>query len=127
MGKPIGKKKLAVVLNRDGGLCVLQVSPHCDGVATVADHRANRGQGGARSLDEFSNLVAACGLCNGLKEDLEGEDRAEIVRRGLRLVPDSTHVKTALRAIVTPVEYPDGRLFYLLDDGGREEIDTQPI
>lgn len=27
----------------------------------------------------------------------------------------------------TPVEYRDGRLFYLLDDGGLDEIDTTPI
>lgn len=129
MSKGIPKKIVAAVLERDRGLCVLRISDSCLGDASVADHRANRQSGGAKSgvLDRMSNLVAACGICNGLKETVSGEVRDELVRRGLRLLSDSTHVKTALRALVTPVEYPDGRRFYLLDDGGLDEIDTTPI
>lgn len=129
MSKGIPKKIVAAVLERDRGLCVLRISPACLGEASVADHRANRGHGGAKSgvLDRLSNLVGACGFCNGAKENAEGAARDELVRRGLRLLTDSTHAKTALRALVTPVEYPDGRLFYLLDDGGLEEIDTTPM
>ena len=122
------KKTVAAVLTRDGGLCVLRLDG-CLGEATVADHRANRGHGGAKSgvLDRLSNLLAACGLCNGLKEDAEGDLRAVLEARGVRLRSDSTHAKTALRALVMPVEYPDGRRYYLDDLGGREEVVEQPF
>lgn len=107
---------------RDGGFCIVR-GPLCVGAGQVPHHRANRGSGGAgRVLDEFSNLTLSCGPCNGWIEDSEGDDRDELIRRGIRLRPDSTHRKTALRALVTPVEYPDGRRFYLLDDGTREVV-----
>lgn len=125
MSKGLPKKLVAAVIHRDGGYCVLRL-PWCQIVATVADHRANRGNGGARSLNEMSNLIAACGRCNGAKEDASGEVREELVKRGVRLLSDSTHAKTAIRALVTPVEYPDGRLFYLEDDGSRKEIEKTP-
>lgn len=126
MGIPI--KVRDRVLERDNGLCIVQ-GPLCLGEAQVAHHRANRGAGGASSgvLNQMSNLASSCSPCNGWIEDSHGAARDELVRRGLRLLTDSTHAKTALRALVTPVEYPDGRLFYLLDDGGLDEIDTTPI
>ncbi|UOQ57213.1 hypothetical protein MUN78_16410 [Leucobacter allii] len=122
------KKTTAAVLERDGGLCVLRLDG-CLVEASCADHRANRGHGGARSgvLDRLSNLLAACGLCNGHKEDAEGDLRADLERRGVRLRSDSTHAKTALRALVTPVIYPDGGRYYLDDFGGREEVKEQPF
>ena len=124
MSSAIPKKIVALVLDRDGGLCVLRISPDCLGDASVADHRANRGHGGAKNrvLDQPSNLIAACGVCNGLKEEAGKGMRAELERRGVRLKSDSLHAKTALRALVTPVEYPDGIEYYLLDDGSREEV-----
>lgn len=126
MSKGIPKKTVAVVLERDHGLCALRISEHCMGVAQVADHRANRGNGGAKSgvLDQPSNLIAACSLCNGFKE--AGADRSGLEARGVRVRGDSTHQKTAERARITPVRYPDGRLFYLHDDGSRSEIDQTP-
>lgn len=126
MSKGIPKKTVAVVLDRDHGLCVLRISDHCLGAAQVADHRANRGNGGAKSvvLDQPSNLLAACSICNGFKE--AGADRAELEARGVRVRGHSTHLKTAERARITPVRYPDGRLFYLHDDGSRSEIDQKP-
>ena len=126
MGSPaIPKSTVASVIERDGGICVLQISDDCLGVASCADHRANRQSGGAkhRVLDQPSNLIAACGICNGLKEQAKGDLLADLIRRGVRLLQDSTHRKTALRAIVTTVIYPDGREFYLLDDYTREEVD----
>ena len=125
MAKPaIPKKTVALVLERDGGLCILRISPDCLGYASCADHRANRGSGGAgQALNQPSMLVAACGICNGAKAD--GVARDELLRRGVSLLPDSTHRKTALRALVTPVEYPSGRTFYLLDDGTREEVKNE--
>ena len=124
MGSASPKKIVALVLDRDGGLCVLRISPDCLGDASCADHRANRGHGGAKNrvLDQPSNLIAACGVCNGLKEEAGKGMRAELERRGVRLKSDSLHAKTALRALVTPVEYPDGIKYYLLDDGSREEV-----
>ena len=126
MSSAIPKKTVALVLDRDGGLCVLRISPDCLGDASCADHRANRGSGGAgQRLNVPSCLVAACGVCNGAKAD--GVAREELLRRGVSLLPDSTHRKTALRALVTPVEYPDGREYYLLDDGTREEAESETV
>lgn len=122
MGKPMGKKLVAAVIHRDGGYCVLRL-PWCQIVATVADHRANRGHGGSRSLDGMSNLIGACGRCNGAKEDATGEVVEELIRSGHRVIPDSTHQKTAVRALNQPVLYPDGRWYLLDDDGGKERID----
>lgn len=119
MSKGIPAKTKAAVLKRDRGLCVLRIAPDCMGDATCADHRANRGHGGAKSgvLDRPSNLIAACGICNGYKES--NADRDELERRGVRVRGDSTHAKTAIRSRVTPVEYPDGEVWWLDDDGTR--------
>lgn len=125
MSSRIPAKTVALVIQRDGGLCMLRISKACTGVADCADHRANRGSGGAgQRLNQPSNLIAACSFCNGAKEDSHGGVRADLERRGLRLRSDSTHLKTALRAVVMPVMYPDGREYYLLDDGTREEVDV---
>ena len=103
------------MLERDQHTCQLAL-PGCLVVATVADHRANRGAGGAgKTLDAPSNLVAACGLCNGRKES--GAFRAELIRRGLRVASGRTHAHTAERARALPVTRLDGRAYYLKDDG----------
>lgn len=119
MAIPAKTKRL--VLERDGHRCVLQLA-WCQLVATDADHRANRGHGGARSLDRTSNLIAACRRCNGAKEDATEEVRDELVRRGVRVNSDSTHAKTAARSLATPVTYPDGTKWLLDDNGGKERI-----
>lgn len=113
----IPAKTKALVLDRDKGLCMLRISPDCLGDATVVDHRANRGSGGAgQRLNCASNLIAACGLCNGFKES--GADRADLIARGLRVEAGRTHEHTAEKARYTPVLFPDG-LFFLWDDGGK--------
>lgn len=118
----IPAKKVAIVLLRDGGICVLRLTG-CLVEATVADHRANRGQGGAGiRLDGFSNLIAACVLCNGRKEDADKELRETLIARGVRVESHSTHAKTALRALEKPVYYPDGKVYTLDDFGGRTEL-----
>ncbi len=113
------RKLVQQVIDRDGGACVHN-GRTCTGIATVADHRANRGVGGAAVLNCASNLVASCVLCNNGKEDAHGEHRQELVRRGIRVIPDSTHAKTLIRAQSTPVQYPDGRWWLLTPDGSRE-------
>lgn len=115
----IPRETVALVIERDGGICLLRLSEHCLGVATCADHRANRGSGGAKHhvLDQPSNLIAACGVCNSIKES--GADRAELLALGLRVESDSTHAKTALKALARPVTYPDGSTWFLDDEGGR--------
>ena len=107
-----------LVLKRDHFRCVIN-GPGCQGVATVADHRANRGAGGSKILNDPANLVAACWIDNGWKEDSTGALRLELVRRGVRVIPDATHAKTLLRAQITPVEYPDGTVALLTSSGLR--------
>jgi len=120
MGKPLGKKKVAAVLERDGGLCVLRLQG-CLGDASCADHRRARGSGGAKSLDGMSNLIAACGICNGEKENTSGELRDLLVARGVIVEAGRTHAHEAQKARETAVWYPDGRVFMLDDSGGRRE------
>lgn len=118
MSSAIPKATVALVIKRDGGVCMLRLTPFCLGAATVADHRANRGHGGAkhRVLDQPSNLIAACGVCNGFKES--NADRAELIARGVRVEGGRTHQHTAEKARETPVYY-DGDPFWLDDEGGK--------
>lgn len=125
MGKALPRKLVAAVLERDGGLCVVK-GEMCLGEAQVAHHRVNRGAGGARSLDGMSNLLGSCSPCNGWIEDSTGEDREMLIARGIRVIPGRTHAHSAQKARDKPVWYPDGRVFYLDDDGGRRKLDTQP-
>ena len=119
------RKVFECVKARDMGLCVVR-GPYCTGQAQVAHHRANRGAGGSKSLDGYPNLLASCSRCNSWMEECDGADRAELEARGVRVRGDSTHQKTAQRALTTPVRYPGGRWFYLNDDGTRVEIDPHP-
>lgn len=121
MSSAIPKKTVALVLERDGGICMLRVSPDCLGEATVADHRANRQSGGAgQRLNGASNLVAACGLCNGFKES--GADQSGLIARGVRVKPGRTHQHTAEKARDTPVTYWDGLTYRLDDMGGKSRV-----
>lgn len=120
MSKGIPKKTVAAVLARDRGLCVIKLNG-CQIVASCADHRRSRGNGGARSLDGCSNLIAACGLCNGAKEDATGAVREALIKRGVTVEAGRTHAHEAEKARTTPVQYPDGGWWLLDDDGGKEE------
>jgi 5-methylcytosine-specific restriction endonuclease McrA len=115
------------VIRRDGGLCVLRL-PDCTGEAQTADHRANRQAGGSRLLNDPAVLVGACALCNGRKEDSTGDEREELIRRGLIVLPAATHEKTLARCKITPVEFPGGEKFYLIDEDTRvHERDFVPF
>lgn len=107
-----GTKTINDVIRRDGSMCVIR-GPFCTVHATVADHRANRGQGGSLLLDDPANLVGACVLCNGWKEDATGEDRARLVLRGLRLPKRATNAQTLVLARAVPVMWPDGTWWVL--------------
>lgn len=109
------------VLVRDEFRCVLAL-PGCAGEASLADHRANRGMGGSSILNDLAVLIAACGLCNGRKEDAHGAMRRILVERGVRVVPDSTHAKTLLRCRTKSVLYPDGIRYRLTSDGQRLRV-----
>lgn len=126
MGSMIPPRMRDGVLERDGGRCVI-AGPFCTVVATVADHRANRGHGGSKVLNDPRCLVAACELCNGWKEDAHGEDRERLIYRGIRVEKDSTNAKTVSRCANKTVLYPDGRWFFLLADGTREEVTEPPF
>ena len=114
------------VIARDGGQCVI-AGPHCQGVAVTADHRANRGSGGSRALDNPANLVACCALCNGLKEDADGEYRTELIERGIRVVKAATNAATVTRAQLTPVRYPDGTEWWLTTNYRRVQDELPPF
>lgn len=110
-----------LVLRRDGHMCVI-AGPSCTGRATVADHRANRGAGGSRLLDDPRNLIASCGLENQLKEDAHGEDLERLIERGIRVRKAATNAATLGRCAISPVMYPDGSWWLLDNSGGREEV-----
>jgi hypothetical protein len=95
------------VLARDDHRCVI-VGPNCLIVATVVDHRANRGSGGSTVLDAPENLIACCPLCNGGKEDAGAVYRAELVARGVRVPKRATNLQTVAEAAARPVLYSDG-------------------
>lgn len=96
----------AAVMARDGG-CVRADAGECFG-RVVCNHRANRGMGGSRDLNQLSNLVAACFWCNGWFEDHPEEARAN----GWKLRRGDDPLLVAVR-------YPDGRRWVLDDEGGR--------
>lgn len=114
-------KRINDVLARDKGLCVLRL-PGCTLRATLADHRANRGSGGSKVLDAIENLIAACVLCNGAKEDADETLRAELIARGVRVEKHSTNAKTLVRCRATPVRYPDGVERWLTEYGTAEVV-----
>jgi 5-methylcytosine-specific restriction endonuclease McrA len=105
---PVDVKR--AVIRRDGGFCLLALH-RCQGEATTTDHRANRGMGGSRLLNDPVNLIAACGICNGDKADATS---LELEERGLWVRPAATHEKTLVRARETPVEALDGTRWFLL-------------
>lgn len=109
------------VIERDGGFCLLQLHV-CTGEAQTTDHRANRGAGGSRLLNDPVNLIAACSLCNGLKADAGSALLLELEGRGLWVRPDSTHEKTLARARRTPVEDLEGRWWMLVSATERVEV-----
>jgi len=110
------------IIARDLGLCMIGLLG-CTREAQTADHRANRGAGGSGGvLDHPANLIGACSLCNAAKEDATGITRLELIDRGVIVPRDSTHRKTLIRVISTPVVDPAGRGFLLIDHDTRELI-----
>ena len=117
----IPKKIVQMVLARDRGLCQLD-DPGCELIATVADHRANRGMGGSDILNDPACLVAACWRGNQWKETVHGSDLDRLIIRGVRVRRDSTNAKTLTRCLETPVRMVDGLLYWLTSDGRRVPV-----
>lgn len=107
----IPKKVKDAVLDRDSHRCVLR-SFGCLGAATVADHRVGRGMGGNPRLDVPVNLVAACAVCNGLKES-DAQFRRECTRAGIHIARSQSTIIDLERAARIPVRYPDGSWWLL--------------
>ena len=113
------------VIERDGGFCLIAF-PNCQGEATTADHRANRGGGGSQILDHGANLIAACGICNGEKENARGIVRLDLIERGLRVEKASTNEETLVRAQRTPVLSLDGTSWRLVSTTERVLVAATP-
>ncbi len=116
----IPKRLVELVLERDGARCVI-AGPRCMGSASLAHHRANRGMGGARALNDPRNLVAACGLCNSWIEDVTGAWREWAIERGVRVERAATTAATLNRCAAKPVQYGVEVWRFLLADGRFEE------
>jgi hypothetical protein len=112
----IARKLTRLVLDRDR-ICVI-ASPWCTGVPSCADHRVGRGMGGNRRLDVPENLVAACGVCNGLKES-DVRVARDCLRRGLLLNRGRSTTEDLVRCGRVPVVFPDGSRWVLRSDGTR--------
>ena len=123
MGRVIGRAVVSLVLERDHHECQLRLSRGCTGVATVADHRANRGTGGSKVLNCPCCLVSACGICNGVKEDAEGDARERLIVDGLRVLKAATNAETHRRCQLTPTRLADGISYWLTCDGRRVRSD----
>lgn len=120
LNHPPASVKRAVIL-RDGGFCLLAL-PGCQGEATTTDHRANRGGGGSRVLNDARNLIAACAICNGLKADAGEIVLYSLESRGLYIRKAATNHQTLQRAIDTPVTYLDGEQYWLVDASTRRHV-----
>jgi hypothetical protein len=109
------------VIERDGGFCLLAL-PGCLGEAQTTDHRANRGGGGSRVLNDPRNLIAACTICNGLKADAGQIVLFDLEERGLYVRKAATNQDTLRHVIDTPVTYLDGERYWLVDATTRRHV-----
>jgi 5-methylcytosine-specific restriction endonuclease McrA len=109
------------VIHRDGGICIYRL-PGCTGTAETTDHRAGRGAGGSRVLNHPANLAGICIICNGKKEDATEDTKERLIRDGLLVLQASTNDATLRRARETPVRYPDGLWYELIDATTREQV-----
>lgn len=116
---PVQVKRAVIV--RDGGFCLMAL-PGCLGEAQTAHHRANRGAGGSRVLNDPVNLVAVCAPCNSAAEDAPALVRIDLIDRGLRVERAATNQQTLERAAATPVEYLDGERYWLVDASTRRHV-----
>lgn len=116
---PVSVKR--AVIERDGGWCIYML-PGCMGEATTTDHRANRGSGGSRELNDPVNLAAICVRCNSSKADAGSLVLLDLEERGLWVRKAATNTETLERARAMPVQYPDGEFFYLVDEHTRRHV-----
>lgn len=114
----IAARTVKLVLERDGHICQIGL-PGCTYTATVADHRANRGMGGSKELNDPACLIAACGLCNGAKETADGYVLENLIERGIRVRQSATNRDTLMRCLAMPVLYRHGDWYLLDSQGGR--------
>lgn len=116
MSKSTPKAVLRAIEARDGHVCVWH-GESCGTDTLVPQHRQG-GMGGRRNKHRLSNVLWLCSITNGLIESDPG--MAEEAReRGIKI---SLHADPT----TIPVRYPDNRVFYLNDDGTRDQIDTTP-
>ena len=118
------QKLFEAIRERDGHFCLLAL-PGCLGEGGVLDHRAGRGNGGSKVLDDPCNLILACAVCNGNKESASAIVRADLIERGLRVEKAATNAATLERAKRIPVEYLTGQRWFLISDTERRHEDEE--
>lgn len=116
---PVSVKR--AVIQRDGGFCLLAL-PGCTGEAQTTDHRANRGSGGSRILNDPRVLIAACVICNGAKADAGEIVLYGLESRGLYIRKAATNHETLQRCIDMPVTDLDGEKYWLISATERRHV-----
>lgn len=109
MSRSTPRLVLRAITARDGHECVWH-GPSCGTDMLVPQHRQG-GMGGRKNKHRLSNVVWLCSITNGdIEADADLADEAR--RRGIKisLHADPTSV---------PVEYPDGSVWWLDDEGGK--------
>lgn len=96
------------VFERDNWACTACAT----GEGLTVHHRANRGMGGAKSMDMLSNLLTLCAHHNGLLES--DAQFAEIGRH------NGWKISKWESPQDRPVLYPDGEMYCLTNDGRKE-------
>lgn len=109
---------------RDGGCVSRNVLPGpCSG-PLEAGHLVGRGAGGTAQGDKYDGVEWLITQCRTHNQDIESNSatRAAAVAAGQRLSRNSPALIPP-RALVT---YPDGKDYYLNDDGTRERVTDVP-
>ncbi len=101
------KKQIALITERDGGVCAWT---GIDTGRLIVQHRANRGMGGRKSMNRLSNGILLDSILNGLIES-HPYYQAEAIHRGIKISGFADPLEV-------PVQHVVHGLVYIDDEGG---------